>query len=523
MQIRSQIQRKEAPASSISAVQRKCDKCPKKQLLQRRSSGWNDLAPASPILQDISNSPGHRDLLESFEPGPEHDFDKLRVQPKLAISQPGDFLELEADRVADKVMQMGGTKGQLQTSIYEKAVQRKCSKCKKDDDDKVLQAKETQGMNSAKTIGLDATQTVKRALRSQGQPLDLRISSTMEARLGYDFSHVRIHADEASAQSAKELNARAYTMGDDIVFGAGQYMPGTREGDRLIAHELVHTVQQSRGDKIDLVQREDKEKPPEPSPPDLDKPSKDQEGPVHVGDLPPLTEEGEKLNEVDIPAITCGSDIGTGATVGSIKCCIAMGGKDPLCTTADDAASVWKVVTNFFRPREPPKVNFCDAYASAGFRPLMVNYRELCCKNGGKIPAASNCCRPERIGISMDTNDFKCCKDNQEVLRGPRGRICVGPEDITQCKPDEVIEGGKCVPKPITDIGSVVSETIDHFAPNSATIPMGITIVDSNSVSRTPEDLLGYLVLRFNIGLHVTRNERMGIDVEGHTDSSFSD
>jgi hypothetical protein len=67
----------------------------------------------------------------------------------------------------------------------------------------------------------------------------------MEARFGEDFGRVRVHADSAAAHSARALDARAYTVGQDIVFAAGQYAPETRGGQHLLAHELTHTLQQA--------------------------------------------------------------------------------------------------------------------------------------------------------------------------------------------------------------------------------------------------------------------------------------
>ena len=72
----------------------------------------------------------------------------------------------------------------------------------------------------------------------------------MEQGFGYDFSQVRVHTGTAAQQSAQNVNARAYTVGRDIVFGAGQFVPETHEGRRLIAHELTHLMQQSGGDGI---------------------------------------------------------------------------------------------------------------------------------------------------------------------------------------------------------------------------------------------------------------------------------
>jgi hypothetical protein len=66
----------------------------------------------------------------------------------------------------------------------------------------------------------------------------------MSSAFGYDFSGVRVHTGTKAASVATELNARAFTVGRDIAFGAGEYQPGTPIGDALIAHELAHVVQQ---------------------------------------------------------------------------------------------------------------------------------------------------------------------------------------------------------------------------------------------------------------------------------------
>ncbi|MGC2774125.1 MAG: DUF4157 domain-containing protein [Bradyrhizobium sp.] len=84
-------------------------------------------------------------------------------------------------------------------------------------------------------------------LRSPGQPLEGATRASMEARFGQDFARVRVHADEHAAQSARAVDAQAYTVGHNIVFGSGRYVPGTPGGQRLLAHELTHVVQQSGG------------------------------------------------------------------------------------------------------------------------------------------------------------------------------------------------------------------------------------------------------------------------------------
>jgi hypothetical protein len=79
--------------------------------------------------------------------------------------------------------------------------------------------------------------------------------ASMERRFAHDFSSVRIHADARAAESAEHVNARAYTVGANVVFGAGQYAPDSQVGQRLIAHELAHVVQQTSGRLDAAVQR----------------------------------------------------------------------------------------------------------------------------------------------------------------------------------------------------------------------------------------------------------------------------
>ena len=83
--------------------------------------------------------------------------------------------------------------------------------------------------------------------RGGGEPLDDGLRSDMEGRFGADFGGVRIHTDGQAAESARAVNAHAYTVGDDIVFAGGRYDPASPSGQRTIAHELTHVVQQRSG------------------------------------------------------------------------------------------------------------------------------------------------------------------------------------------------------------------------------------------------------------------------------------
>jgi hypothetical protein len=104
-----------------------------------------------------------------------------------------------------------------------------------------LQAKQVS--DQTPRIAADIQTKINPSNRS-GQPLPNSVRAFFELRLEHDFSRVRIQADATAAQSARALNARAYTVGRNIVFDAGQYAPDTVEGKRLLAHELTHTVQQ---------------------------------------------------------------------------------------------------------------------------------------------------------------------------------------------------------------------------------------------------------------------------------------
>lgn len=99
-----------------------------------------------------------------------------------------------------------------------------------------------------KPAGVEQTETippiVHEVLHSSGEPLDAGERAFLEPRFGHDFSRVRIHRDARAGESARAVNALAYTVGQDVVFGAGQYAPATMGGRKLLAHELAHVLQQ---------------------------------------------------------------------------------------------------------------------------------------------------------------------------------------------------------------------------------------------------------------------------------------
>ena len=150
------------------------------------------------------------------------------LQAKLKISSPGDRYEQEADRVAERVV----ASKPMQAPHEGKAqVQRKSIS-----DAPVAD-------NFVQNLG-------------PGQPLDTATRAFFERRFGYDFSGVRVHTDARAVESARAVNARAFTVGRDVVFGEGEYGEGV-SGQRLMAHELTHVVQQkSRDGMKQLIQRQ---------------------------------------------------------------------------------------------------------------------------------------------------------------------------------------------------------------------------------------------------------------------------
>jgi hypothetical protein len=176
---------------------------------------------------------------------------KPAIQTKLAINQPGDKYEHEADHVAEQVMRMVDPAAPVTASSAPPGVQRTCTcessgslcpKCEHESESgKTLHRKQ----NGAAPA--EAPPIVHQVLRSPGQPLDASSRAFFEPRFGYDFSHVRVHSDSQAAESARAINARAYASGPHMVFGSGQLDAGSTQSRKLLAHELSHIVQQGHG------------------------------------------------------------------------------------------------------------------------------------------------------------------------------------------------------------------------------------------------------------------------------------
>jgi hypothetical protein len=109
---------------------------------------------------------------------------------------------------------------------------------------------------NAAPVPEEAPPIVHQVLSSPGRPLEAETRALMETRFGYDFSGVRVHADSEAAESARAVNALAYTVGNDLVFSANRYAPHLPGGQRLLAHELTHVMQQQDSTSHASAQRD---------------------------------------------------------------------------------------------------------------------------------------------------------------------------------------------------------------------------------------------------------------------------
>ena len=226
----------------------------------RASPPWTaplDERPPSLLQRAAGEQAAVRSPHANTSPGLTHDFSRIQVraysasaniQPKLSVNAPGDKYEQEADRNADRVMRMA--EPQLERTPCA-CGGGGCPGCQtQEQGHQRLRARHAGAGDRGQA---EAPPIVHEVLRSTGQPVDPAARGFMEARFGYDFSRVRVHADEKAAESARAVNARAYTLGQHLVFGAGEYQPASEPGRRLLAHELTNVTQQ--GSTASVLQR----------------------------------------------------------------------------------------------------------------------------------------------------------------------------------------------------------------------------------------------------------------------------
>ncbi len=157
----------------------------------------------------------------------------LHLQCKRDGTEGGDPLELEADRLAGEFSSNPASQG-AGTGM----------------------ARSGGGRTDAPATQHAGSASERRALQESGAPLQSDLRAELERWFGGDFSRVRVHSGDEAGRSAREAGARAFTTGSDIVFAPDQYRPGTREGRRLLAHELAHVLQQRSSTVAPAIQRQ---------------------------------------------------------------------------------------------------------------------------------------------------------------------------------------------------------------------------------------------------------------------------
>ncbi|MEO8960798.1 MAG: DUF4157 domain-containing protein, partial [Ginsengibacter sp.] len=164
-------------------------------------------------------------------------FSPIKIQPKLTIGPVDDPYEREADAVAERVMRMPANETSSPffqpKALFVTPIQRKCAAC--EDEEKLQMKRESSAIG-----GMTAPPVVHDVINSGGHSLDRGTRNFMESRFDYDFNDVQIHDDTLAHKSSRDINALAYTHGNHVVFGEGQYQPNTNLGKQLLAHELTH-------------------------------------------------------------------------------------------------------------------------------------------------------------------------------------------------------------------------------------------------------------------------------------------
>jgi len=231
---------------------------------QEEEEEEEELIQSKPITEQITP------LVQKQEEPEEEEEEEEPIQPKLFSMEPPTLQrqeeEEEEELIQAKLISVENPMLQKQEEEEElvqpkpiaeqitSLVQRQEEPEEEEEKEKPIQAK---GIVSRTTVETPGIESSINSLRGGGQPLPESVKSYFEPRFGADFSHVRIRADSKAAETAKSINARAFTTGKNVVFGAGQYSPDTSYGRNLLAHELTHVIQQNKSSPTNINSSKD--------------------------------------------------------------------------------------------------------------------------------------------------------------------------------------------------------------------------------------------------------------------------
>ena len=270
-----------------------------------------------------------------------------------------------------------------------------------EEEEEELQAKATSGHISESNPNLESH---IQFFKGRGKPLPESDRAYFEPRFGRDFSQVRMHTDTRAAESARAVNARAFTAGRDVVFGAGKYAPGTSEGRKLMAHEFTHVIQQT----------------------------------ARLENVPDLYSHPMKIQRQTIP-IPIFDELDPCFIVpsGLPKPFDKLKGKK-VC--GSHAKKVRDKIKEIFGSKKEKKV-FCPP----GFKPAsMKEFKGLCCK--GSIHSKESCCPFEQI-VVMNPFESKCCPEG--TIPDTEKKNCVKTPTFSLCPADrsELLYTCLCLPE----------------------------------------------------------------------------
>lgn len=291
-QVATQVMR--MPNTSEAPLQRKCscdgeleldgedcEACRYKRLaLQRRSTSHNKLSGIPPTVHDVLNAPGHpldQVTRSFFESRFGYDFSHVRIHDETYAQRASREVNAEAFTIGNSiafasgrytphtfagrhllahelthVIQQGGYRRKPQTKMIQRAVDDEAAEASSTEKQKWQATKQTSESTAAPIVNQVLS-------NGNGQPLPASTRAFFEPQFGTDFSQVRVHTDGQAAELAHSIQAKPFTTGQDVVFGAGQFAPEHTEGKRLLAHEVTHVLQQPH---VPTIQRQTTDQPP---------------------------------------------------------------------------------------------------------------------------------------------------------------------------------------------------------------------------------------------------------------------